>query len=241
MPPSVLRPSCLSSRTTTSSGCSTARESRWRTSVCPRSTVLSWRRITGESGSASARTSTSRATPTGLWLSYELIAVFGVAEKPAGENAQKIYDHLQAKLADPEYTPRSLFAAFDVEVLCTTDTLEHHAALQAEGWGGRVRPTFRPDAVPDLSTAGWHHNIDLLSQASGIDVVDYGSFLDALQERRSYFKEMGALATDHSATPYTERLPGRKWRGSSPVPSGEGPAVKTPPGSRPTCSSRWRT
>jgi len=209
--------------------------------VCPRSTVLSWRRITGESGSASARTSTSRATPTGLWLSYELIAVFGVAEKPAGENAQKIYDHLQAKLADPEYTPRSLFAAFDVEVLCTTDTLEHHAALQAEGWGGRVRPTFRPDAVPDLSTAGWHHNIDLLSQASGIDVVDYGSFLDALQERRSYFKEMGALATDHSATPYTERLPGRKWRGSSPVPSGEGPAVKTPPGSRPTCSSRWRT
>ncbi len=120
-----------------------------------------------------------RATPTGLWLSDELINLFGVTEKPTGENAQRIYDHLQEKLASPEYTPPSLFAAFDVEVLCTTDTatdpLEHHAALRAEGWGGRMRPTFRPDAVTDLSTAGWRHNIDLLSQASSIDVVDFPS------------------------------------------------------------------
>jgi UDP-N-acetyl-2-amino-2-deoxyglucuronate dehydrogenase len=31
----------------------------------------------------------------------------------------------------------------------------------------------------------------------------------------------------------------RKRRGSSPVPSREGPAVRTPPGSQPTCWSRW--
>jgi glucuronate isomerase len=159
-----------------------------------------------------------RATPTGLWLSDELINLFGVTEKPTGENAQRIYDHLQEKLASPEYKPRSLFAAFDVEVLCTTDaatdTLEHHAALQAEGWGGRVRPTFRPDAVTDLSTAGWRHNVDRLSQASGIDIVDYRSFLEALQQRRSFFQEMGALATDHSATtPRTERLAGSEVEG----------------------------
>jgi len=159
-----------------------------------------------------------RATPTGLWLSDELINLFGTTEKPTGENAQRIYDHLQERLASPEYTPRSLFAAFDVEVLCTTDaatdTLEHHAALRAEGWGGKVLPTFRPDAVTDLSTAGWRHNIDLLSRTSGIDVVDYRSFLEALQERRSFFEEMGALATDHSATtPHTERLSGSEVEG----------------------------
>jgi glucuronate isomerase len=68
--------------------------------------------------------------------------------------------------------------------------------------------------VTDLSTAGWRHNIDLLSQASGIDVVDYRSFLEALQERRSFFKEMGAVATDHSATtPHTERLPEAEAQG----------------------------
>src|SRR5919112_2676487 len=152
-----------------------------------------------------------RATPTGLWLSDELINVFGVTERPTRENAQRVYDHLQEKLAGPEYAPRALFETFGVEILCTTDaatdTLEHHQALRAEGWDGRVRPTFRPDAVTDISTPGWQANINLLSQASGIDVVDYRSFLEALQERRSFFKEMGAVATDHSATtPHTERL-----------------------------------
>lgn len=154
-----------------------------------------------------------RATPTGLWLSDELVNLFGVTEKPSGENAQRIYDHLEDRLGRPEYAPRALFERFNVEVLCTTDaatdTLEHHASLRAEGWGGRVRPTFRPDAVTDLSTAGWRENIDRLSQVSGIDVVDYDSFIEALEERRSFFKEMGAVATDHSATtPHTERLPG---------------------------------
>ena len=152
-----------------------------------------------------------RATPTGLWLSDELVNVFGVTERPTGENAQEIYDHLKERLASPEYAPLALFETFGVEILCTTDaatdTLEHHATLREEGWAGRVRPTFRPDAVTDLSTAGWRDNIGLLSQASGIDVVDYRSFLEALQERRSFFKEMGAVATDHSATtPHTERL-----------------------------------
>ena len=153
-----------------------------------------------------------RATPTGYWLSDELVNVFGVTEKPGPENAQRIYDHLQDRLASPDYAPRALFERFNVEVLCTTDaatdTLEHHAALLAEGWGGRVRPTFRPDAVTDISTEGWRENVDRLSEVSGTDVMDYRSFVEALEERRAFFKEMGAVATDHSATtPHTESLP----------------------------------
>jgi glucuronate isomerase len=156
-----------------------------------------------------------RATPTGLWLSDELVNVFGVTERPTGENAQRIYDDLEERLASPEYAPRALLERFNVEVLCTTDaatdTLEHHAALRAEGWDGRVRPTFRPDAVTDISMPGWRENIERLSQVSGITVVNYGSFVEALEERRSFFKEMGAVATDHSATtPHTERLSERE-------------------------------
>jgi glucuronate isomerase len=74
-----------------------------------------------------------RATPTGLWLSDELVNLFGVTESPTGENAQRIYDHLQEKLANPEYAPRALFETFGVEILCTTDAatddLEHHQAF----------------------------------------------------------------------------------------------------------------
>jgi glucuronate isomerase len=153
-----------------------------------------------------------RATPTGLWLSDELINVFGVTEKPSAESAQRIYDHLQERLSSPEYSPRALFERFDVEVLCTTDaaedTLEHHRALKEQGWEGVVRPTFRPDAVTRIATPDWRERVEQLSEVSGVDVVDYGSFVRALEERRAFFKDMGAVATDHSAvSPLVERLP----------------------------------
>ena len=151
-----------------------------------------------------------RGTPTGLWISDELVNVFGVSEKPSAENAQRIYDHLESQLSSPEFSPRSLFESFNVEVLCTTDaaedTLEHHLSLHKGGMNN-IRPTFRPDTVTDLSTPGWREHIERLSEVTGTDILDYSSFVQALEERRAFFKEMGALATDHSAmSPHTERL-----------------------------------
>lgn len=144
-----------------------------------------------------------RGTPTGLWLTDELINVFGVTEKLNGEAAQRIYDHIEAQLAKPEFTPRALFKRFNIETLCTTDAatddLVHHKALRDEGWGDLVRPTFRPDAVINLETPGWRANIEKLSEVSGIDVKDYASFIRALEQRREFFKELGATATDHAA------------------------------------------
>ena len=149
-------------------------------------------------------------TPTGLWLKDELISVFGVTEKPSKENADWIYDELEAKLAKPEFAPRALFKRFNIEVLCTTDaaadTLEAHQSLRAQGWTA-VRPTFRPDAVVNLDVKGWRKNVDALSEVSGVEVKDYASFIKALEQRRAFFKENGATATDHAAlTPHTERL-----------------------------------
>ncbi|MEZ4659567.1 MAG: glucuronate isomerase [Caldilineaceae bacterium] len=110
-----------------------------------------------------------------------------------------------------DFTPRRLYEQFNIEVLCTTDPatsdLSHHAAIRASGWTGRIVPTFRPDAVVNLDAAGWRGHIDALSQASGIDVGDYASFIQALEQRRAAFKQMGATATDHAAvTPFTARL-----------------------------------
>jgi glucuronate isomerase len=152
-----------------------------------------------------------RGTPTGLWLADELVNLFGVEEKLTGESAQRVYDHLEEKLASPEFSPRALFERFNVETLCTTDaaedTLEHHRSLKDEGWGETIRPTFRPDGVTDLSKPGWRENVEKLSGVSGVEVTDYNSYVEALEQRRAFFKEMGALATDHSAlSPEVRRL-----------------------------------
>ncbi|PKN91263.1 MAG: glucuronate isomerase [Chloroflexi bacterium HGW-Chloroflexi-6] len=152
-----------------------------------------------------------RGTPSGIWLAHELSEVFGLNEKPCTANADRLYDAISEKLAQPEFTPRALFKRFNIEVLSTTDaatdTLEHHQAIRASGWDGRILPTFRPDALVNLDTPGWRANIDQLSAVSGIDVVDFTSYTRALEQRREYFKSMGATATDHAAlTPATAEL-----------------------------------
>lgn len=152
-----------------------------------------------------------RGTPTGIWLADELSSVFGVEEKLTGQNAQSIYDQIEVKLKLPEFRPRALFKRFNIEVMCTTDAatdpLTHHQALHKSGWNGNLRPTFRPDAVIDLLTPGWSDNVEALSKASGINVTSYQKFILALEDRRSFFKSMGTVATDHaSETAYTVEL-----------------------------------
>jgi glucuronate isomerase len=152
-----------------------------------------------------------RGTPSGIWLTHEMSEVFGVDEKLSASNADRLFDFVSDKLSSPEFSPRSLFERFNIEVLCTTDaatdTLEHHQAIKASGWKGNIRPTFRPDSVVNLDAPNWKANIEKLSEVSGIDVTDYRSFIQALEQRRACFKSMGATATDHAAlTPATAEL-----------------------------------
>jgi glucuronate isomerase len=155
-----------------------------------------------------------RGTPTGQWLADELINLFGVEEKLDAQSAQRIYDQLEAQLARPEFVPRALFQRFKIEVLCTTDsatdTLDQHQALHEAGFAN-IRPTFRPDAVVNMDAPGWRANVERLGAVAGVEIVDYVSFIRALEARRAFFKQMGATATDHSAvTPATARLSERE-------------------------------
>jgi len=152
-----------------------------------------------------------RGTPTGQWIGYALREVFGVEEKLNGHSAQQIYDHISAALMRPEFQPRALYEKFNIEVLCTTDaatdSLEHHAAIAASDWGQAVRPTFRPDSVVNLETPGWREHVARLSAATGIDIVGYESLILALEDRRTFFRQLGATATDHAcATAFTAEL-----------------------------------
>jgi glucuronate isomerase len=150
-------------------------------------------------------------TPTGVWLRDELAEVFGIETPLNGRTAQAIYDQIDDKLKSPEFRPRRLYERFNIEVLCSTDaatdTLEHHQAIRESGWNGRILPTFRPDAVVNLDTENWPAHIAALSRVSGVNVVGYGSFIQALEQRRAFFKQMGAKATDHAAlTAFTGEL-----------------------------------
>jgi len=152
-----------------------------------------------------------RGTPTGIWLRDELRDIFGIEEKLTATSAQSIYDQIVECLNSPAFRPRALFEKFHIQTLCTTDAatdpLTHHAALRASEWQSDIRPTFRPDAVINLDTPSWRDHITALSQISGIDIHDYPSFIQALENRRAFFKSMGATATDSAAiTPYTGEL-----------------------------------
>jgi glucuronate isomerase len=151
-----------------------------------------------------------RGTPTSLWLRDELREIFGIETKLNSANAQQIYDELAARLSQPEFQPRSLFARFRIEALATTDpattALHEHQRIRASGWSGRVIPTFRPDAViniqPDFAA-----QIELLGAVTGQTIHSYRSYIAALEHQRSLFKSLGATATDHAAlTAYTEHL-----------------------------------
>jgi glucuronate isomerase len=152
-----------------------------------------------------------RGTPSGMWLTHELHDVFGISEKLDAESGQRIYDQIAEKLATPAFRPRAMFERFNIEVLTTTDAahddLRHHQAIRESGWKGRVIPCFRPDGVVNLDIPGWRGNLDALSAAWGKEIVCFSDLIQALEDRRTYFKQMGATATDHAAlTAYTETL-----------------------------------
>ncbi|HEY9226801.1 MAG TPA: glucuronate isomerase [Gemmatimonadaceae bacterium] len=153
-----------------------------------------------------------RGTPTGVWLDHELHELFGVRVKLDGESAGYVYDQIAERLTSPEFRPRALFERFRIEVLATTDRatdpLAAHRKVRESGWSGRVIPTFRPDAAFRIAAPGWRAELDALAAADGgVPIRDFSSFVAALEERRAYFKSLGATATDHGVVePYTVRL-----------------------------------
>jgi glucuronate isomerase len=152
-----------------------------------------------------------RGTPTGAWFDHELHDLFGVRTRLSGETAAAIYDQIAERLASPEFRPRALFDRFRIDALATTDrasdSLDAHRAIRESGWSGRVIPTFRPDGVCRIALPGWRAELDALAKASGKPITDFSSFIRALQDRRAFFKSLGATATDHGVLePYTVRL-----------------------------------
>ncbi|WP_225772737.1 glucuronate isomerase [Inquilinus sp. Marseille-Q2685] len=142
-----------------------------------------------------------RGTPTRMWLDHTFETLFGVEERLTPASADRIYDRIAERLVRPEYRPRALFERFNLEVIATTesplDPLDHHRAIRDSGWKGRVVTAFRPDPVVDPEFDGFREGLQTLGEITGEDTHSWRGYLAALQQRRVYFKGMGATSTDH--------------------------------------------
>ena len=75
------------------------------------------------------------------------------------------------------------------------------------GWP--VITTFRPDPVMDPEFEGFVDNVEQLGELTNTDISSYAGYLNALRDRRGYFRARGATATDHGhPSPRTADLSG---------------------------------
>ena len=144
-----------------------------------------------------------RGTPVRYWLESELADIFEVSLRPSAETADAIYDQVADRLPKDDYQPRALYDRFRIQVLATTDDpaddLAAHAALAADpGFTGRVVPTFRPDRYLEPAQPGWGNAVARLGEVADLDTGTYDGFVAAMEARRRYFIEHGAVSADHS-------------------------------------------
>jgi glucuronate isomerase len=142
-----------------------------------------------------------RGTPSRLWLDHVFASVFAIDARLGPDTADLYFDAITEALRTPPFRPRALYERFGIEVLATTegalDSLEHHDAIAASGWSGRVITTFRPDDVIDPDREDFAVNLERLGEITGEDVSHWEDYLAALATRRAAFRARGATATDH--------------------------------------------
>ncbi|GAA1775236.1 glucuronate isomerase [Pseudarthrobacter sulfonivorans] len=151
-------------------------------------------------------------TASGYWLRTQFDSVFKLGADLGEMSADASYDAIAAKLVEPGFRPRQLFKDFNIEVLATTDDpldnlASHKAIAEDPTFDGRVLPTFRPDAYLNIAHPTWSANVDRLIDAAGDGATGYAAYITALENRRRYFVEHGAVSADHGvATPATLKL-----------------------------------
>ncbi|GAC1487174.1 MAG: glucuronate isomerase [Pseudarthrobacter sp.] len=151
-------------------------------------------------------------TASGYWLRTQFDNVFKLGADLGEMSADASYDAIAAKLVEPGFRPRQLFKDFNIEVLATTDDpldslASHKAIAEDPTFEGRVLPTFRPDQYLNIAHPTWNANVDRLIDAAGDGASGYSGYITALENRRRYFVEHGAVSADHGvATPATLKL-----------------------------------
>ena len=147
--------------------------------------------------------------PVFEWIHLDLRRRFGITDVLCSENAERIWDEVNAKLATDDFKPLALLKAMNVEVMCSTDdpvdTLEYHTIVNEKAGRIVIRPTWRPDKAMRIHYPGFRDYIDKLGKRFGIEIDSVEKLVEALQKSHDYIAEKGCRASDHD-TPHP--LPG---------------------------------
>ena len=152
-----------------------------------------------------------RGTPSRMWLDWVFAQAFGIDVRLEAASADHYYDIIDAALKTPAFRPRALFERYNIELIATTegplDPLDHHRAIRASGWRGRVVTAYRPDPVMDPADPRFVANVRRFCDIAGEDAGSFAGYLRAHEKRRADFREAGATSTDHGhPTAFTANL-----------------------------------
>lgn len=142
-------------------------------------------------------------SPLYHWANMELKTYFGVDEILKESNADRIYDHCNAKIKEEKLSPVKMIKASNVRLVCTTDdpvdSLEYHLLLgKNREKGFDVFPTFRPDNVLKILNNNFIEYIRKLEATTKLKIITYQDMLNALKNRIEFFRQAGCLLSDHS-------------------------------------------
>ncbi|MEC3911568.1 glucuronate isomerase [Sphingobium sp. CR2-8] len=153
-----------------------------------------------------------RGTPSRMWLDWVFAEAFGIDVRLEAATADHYYDIIDAALKTDAFRPRALFERYNIEVIATTegplDPLDHHRAIRASGWSGKVVTAYRPDPVLDPDDPRFIDNVQRFCAMAGEDPASFDGYLRAHEKRRADFREAGATSTDHGhPSAFTANLP----------------------------------
>jgi glucuronate isomerase len=118
-------------------------------------------------------------------------------------SAIEIYQECNNKLKRPDFSVQQLLKKMNVHLVGTTDdptdSLEYHQQLHNKpSFGGSMVPSFRPDkAMAVENTVTFNEYVQKLAAVSGVTIVHFDDFLQALSSRYDYFVSLGCKASDH--------------------------------------------
>jgi len=179
--------------------------------------------ITGDASDLEKFTVWAQTVPKTLrnplyhWTHLELKRHFGIEQLLDARTASGIFHDCTDMLQNGDLSVRGILKKMKVRVICTTedptDDLQHHLAISRDTtFEVLVVPTFRPDAALAVDQPrqfnAW---IKRLEVASNMAVDSYSQFLEAIEQRHSFFHTAGCRLSDHGLEqPYAESFTARE-------------------------------
>jgi glucuronate isomerase len=141
-------------------------------------------------------------SPIYHWVQMELKFIFGIEELLTEKSAPAIYKKCNEMLNTPEFSTRGVLKKWGVESMCTTDdpidTLEYHIKANADDFGIKILPTWRPDKAIKIELGqDFITYVKKLSEVSETDINKFSDFLSAIKIRQKFFIENGCVVSDH--------------------------------------------